>query len=109
VFKKPMLLQSTESAQFRARAFVAVLRRAGLAGSMGRVASASDNAAMESLHSLLQKNVLDRHCWSTRDDLTYTVFYWIEHTYNHRRRHSSIGYLKPNEFEEVFEKQLPNA
>ena len=42
---------------------------AGLQGSMGPVASAGDNAAMESWHALLQKNVLDRRRWRTRDEL----------------------------------------
>ncbi len=53
---------------------------------MGRVSSAGDNAAMESFYSLLQKNVLDRKRWRTRDDLAYEIIYWMEHTYNHRRR-----------------------
>ncbi len=72
--------------QFRSRAFRAVLKGAGLAGSMGRVAAAGDNAAMESFFSLLQKNVFDRRRWRTRSELTYEVIVWIEHTYNRRRR-----------------------
>ena len=41
--------------------------RTGLRGSMGRVGACADNAAMESFFSLLQKNVLNRRRWSTRD------------------------------------------
>ena len=55
-----VVVHSDRGGQFRARSFVAVLKADRLAGSMGRVASAGDNAAMESFHSLLQKNVLDR-------------------------------------------------
>lgn len=47
---------------------------------MGRVASAGDNAAMESFFSLLQKNVLDRRRWRTRSELRYAIVRWIEHT-----------------------------
>ncbi len=47
-----------------------------------RVASAGDNAAMESWHALLQKNVLDRRRWRTRAQLHDAVVFWIEHTYN---------------------------
>jgi transposase InsO family protein len=55
-----VVVHSDRGSQFRARGFRAVLTAAGLQGSMGRVASAGDNAAMESWHALLQKNVLDR-------------------------------------------------
>jgi putative transposase len=41
---------------------------------------------MESFFSLLQKNVLDRRRWMTRDQLAYEVVVWIEHTYDRRRR-----------------------
>lgn len=72
---------------------------------MGRVASAADNAAMESFWSLLQKNVLDRHQWASRDELEYAITYWIEHTYNRRRRQRALGKLTPVEFELAFAPQ----
>ena len=49
------------------------LARHGLAGSMGRVGAAGDNAAMESFFALLQRNVLDRRAWSTRDELRIAI------------------------------------
>jgi putative transposase len=101
-----VVVHSDRGGQFRARSFVAVLKASGLVGSMGRVASAGDNAAMESFHSLLQKNVLDRHRWATRDDLTYATLYWIEHTYNRRRRQRGLGKLTPVEFELAFAAKL---
>jgi hypothetical protein len=73
-----------------------------LTGSMGRVSSAGDNAAMESFYSLLQKNVLDRRRWTTRAELAYAILVWIEHTYNRRRRQRSLGKLTPVEFELAF-------
>lgn len=45
---------------------------------MGRVASCGDNAAMESFFALLQKNVLDRRCWATREQLRIAIVTWIE-------------------------------
>jgi len=101
-----VVVHSDRGGQFRARSFVAVLKASGLVGSMGRVAAAGDNAAMESFHSLLQKNVLDRHRWATRDDLTYATLYWIEHTYNRRRRQRGLGKLTPVEFELAFAAKL---
>ena len=44
-----------------------------MAGSMGRVGAAGDNAAMESFFSLLQKNVLKRKTWATRDELRSAI------------------------------------
>lgn len=67
---------------------------------MGRVASAADNAAMESFYALLQKNVLNRRrVWATRAELRYEIVVWIEHTYNRRRRQRALGRLTPVEFE----------
>jgi len=94
-----VIVHSDRGGQFRARSFRAVLTAAGLRGSMGRVASAGDNAAMESFHSLLQKNVLNRRRWRTRAELRYEVVTWIEHTYNRRRRQRALGKLTPVEFE----------
>ena len=70
---------------------------------MGRVASAGDNAAMESFFSLLQKNVFNRRRrWRTRDELISETIVWIEHTYNRRRRQRGLGKLTPVEFELAF-------
>jgi transposase InsO family protein len=97
-----VIVHSDRGGQFRARAFRAVLKAAGLRGSMGRVAAAADNAAMESFHALLQKNVLDQRRWRTRSELRYAIVHWIEHTYNRRRRQRGLGKLTPIEFELAF-------
>ena len=100
--KGTVVVHSDRGGQFRSRAFRAVLKANELTGSMGRVSSAGDNAAMESFYSLLQKNVLDRRRWRTSDDLAYEIIYWIEHTYNRRRRQRGLGKLTPVEFELAF-------
>ncbi len=100
-----VVVHSDRGSQFRARSFRAVLTAAGLQGSMGRVASAGDNAAMESWHALLQKNVLDRRRWRTRDELHEAIVFWTEHTYNRRRRQRALGKLTPVEFELAFTAQ----
>ena len=69
---------------------------------MGRVASAGDNAAMESFWALLQRNVLNTGPWRTRAELNYAITYWIEHTYNRRRRQRGLGKLTPIEFETIY-------
>ena len=98
-----VVVHSDRGGQFRSRAFRAVLAGAELTGSMGRVSSAGDNAAMESFFSLLQKNALNRRrVWRTRAELRYEIVHWIEHTYNRRRRQRGLGKLTPVEYELAF-------
>jgi transposase InsO family protein len=97
-----VVVHSDRGGQFRARSFRALLKAAKLSGSMGRVAAAGDNAPMESFYSLLQKNVLNRKTWTTRDELHFEIVSWIEHTYNRRRRQRALGRLTPVEFELAF-------
>ena len=68
-----VIVHADRGSQFRARSFRAVLAAAGLQGSMGRVASAGDNAAMESFWALVQKNVLGSQQWRTREDLHHAI------------------------------------
>jgi len=50
---------------------------------------------------LLQKNVLDRRSWTTREQLRVWIVTWIERTYHRHRRQARIGRLTPTEFETV--------
>jgi transposase InsO family protein len=87
---------------FRSRKFVHASGRYDMVGSMGRVGAAGDNAAMESFFSLLQKNVLDRRRWDTREELRIAIVTWIEQTYHRRRRQAGLGRLTPIEYELSF-------
>ena len=53
---------------------------------------------MESFFALLQKNVLDRRRWSTREELRIAIVTWFERTYHRRRRQTGLGRLTPIEF-----------
>jgi putative transposase len=87
------VVHSDRGSQFRSNAFVRVLKNNGLVGSMGRVGACGDNAAMESFFALLQKNVLDRQRWATREELRLAIITWIERTYHRRRRQRRLGRL----------------
>lgn len=95
------VFHTDRGSQFRSRKHVRALNRHSMVGSMGRVGAAGDNAAMESFFSLLQKNVLDRQVWATREDLRIAIVTWIERTYHRRRRQASLGRLTPIEFETI--------
>lgn len=96
-----MLQRPLEPAQFRSRKFVHALNRHHLIGSMGQVGAAGDNAAMESFFALLQKNVLDRKRWRTREELRIAIITWIERTYHRHRRQARLGRLTPVEYEAI--------
>lgn len=74
---------------------------------MGRVGACGDNAAMQSFFSLLQKNVLDRHRWPTREELHHAIMIWIERTYHRRHRQAPLGRMTPVEYETIY--QAPTA
>ncbi|MGA5278655.1 IS3 family transposase [Streptomyces cellulosae] len=95
------VVHSDRGSQFRSRKVAAVLTRHGLVGSMGRVGAAGDNAALESFFALLQKNVLDRRAWATRQELRIAIVTWIERTYHRRRRQRRLGRLTPVEYETI--------
>lgn len=95
------VVHSDRGSQFRSKKYVRVLTGAGLLGSMGRVGACADNAAMESFFALLQKNVLDRQRWATREQLRLAIVTWIEGSYHRRRRQRALGKLTPIEYEAI--------
>lgn len=109
--RKPVgtIVHSDRGAQFTSWLFGARLREAGLMGSMGKVASAYDNALMESFFGSMQIELLDRRAWATRAELGTAIFEWIEAFYNPVRRHSGIGYYSPNQFEALHTAALQAA
>jgi putative transposase len=99
-----VIIHSDRGSQFRSHAYIRLLHASGLAGSMGRAGACGDNAAMESFFALLQKNVLDRRHWDTRDQLRLAIITWIERTYHRRRRQRRLGKLTPIEYEMLYTK-----
>jgi transposase InsO family protein len=96
-----VIVHSDRGSQFRSNAYIRTLRNNGLLGSMGRVGPCGDNATMESFFSLLQKNILNRQLWQTRDELRLAIITWIERTHHRRRRQRALGRLTPIEFETI--------
>ncbi|MGO2633504.1 MAG: IS3 family transposase [Galactobacter sp.] len=103
------IVHSDRGSQFRSRKLRRELAAHKLVGSMGRVASCGDNAAMESFFSLLQKKVLNWRSWATREELRIAIVTWIERTYHRRRRQARLGRLTPIEFETIMNEELALA
>ena len=74
-------------------------RDAGVRPSMGSVGDAYDNAMCESFFATLECELLARSRFKTQAEARNATFAFIEGFYNKRRRHSSIGYLSPIDYE----------
>ena len=95
-----MLQRPVEPAQYVSLAFGQAARDAGIAVSMGSRGDCFDNAVAESFFSTLKKELIRREGpFATRADLRLALFDYIEAFYNRTRRHSTLGYLSPEEFE----------
>jgi putative transposase len=99
--RKPVgtVVHSDRGTQYTSWLFGHRLREAGLLGSMGRVASAFDNAMIESFFGSMQIELLDRRIWTTRAELATAIFEYIEAFYNPVRRHSALDYRSPIDYE----------
>jgi len=74
---------------------------------MGSVGDAYDNAMAESFFATLECELLDRKRFQAPAEAQRAIFAWIEAWYNRTRRHSSIGYLSPDEFEKRHAAGIP--
>jgi putative transposase len=90
---------SDQGTQYTSIAFGQRCREAGVRPSMGSVGDCFDNALCESFFATLECELLDRHRFKTQAEARHAVFDFVESWYNPRRRHSSLGYLSPVEFE----------
>lgn len=95
---------SDQGSQYVSLAFGRRCRLAGIEQSMGGRGSAYDNAVCESFFKTLKSDLVDRRSWPTKAELRTAIFDYIECFYNRQRRHSSLGYLSPAEYERITER-----
>jgi putative transposase len=77
-----------------------LLARHKIVPSMSRRANCYDNAVVESFFATLEWELIERSDWQTRDEARACIFEYIEVWYNRQRRHSSLGYISPIEYEQ---------
>ena len=94
-----LLHHSDRGSQYTSEQFQRLLADSGVVCSMSRSGNVWDNAAMESFFSSLKTERTGQKTYRTRDEPRADVFDYIERFYNSKRRHSTIGYLSPMEFE----------
>ena len=95
-----LLHHSDQGSQYTSQQFQTLMRDNGITCSMSRSGNVWDNAAMESFFSSLKTERVRRQVYRSRDAARADVFDYIERFYNTTRRHSTIGYLSPMEFEQ---------
>jgi putative transposase len=94
-----LLHHSDQGSQYTSEQFQRLLADHGITCSMSRAGNVWDNAVMESFFSSLKTEWTARRTYQTRDEARADVFDYLERFYNPRRRHSTLGYLSPAEFE----------
>jgi putative transposase len=90
---------SDRGCQYTSYAFGKRCREAGVMPSMGSVGDCYDNAMAESFWATLEREVLSRRRFKTQAEAKMAIFSWIEGWYNPHRRHSSLGYRSPMNYE----------
>lgn len=100
---------SDQGSQFTSLAFGSKLHALGIRASMGSVGDCFDHALIESFFATLECELIDRRHWRTREEARLEVFWWLEAVHNRRRRHSSLGYLSPMEYEAKLSMTVSNS
>ena len=99
---KKTYFHSDRGSQYGSNAYRATLSTAGFGQSMSARANPYDNAWTESFIGTLKNEMLQGGCFDTEEDARTELFEYIEGYYNTHRKHSSLGYKTPSEFEQQF-------
>ena len=94
-----LLAHSDRGSQYASGHYQQLLAKHGIACSMSGVGQCWDNAPMESFFASLKKELTHREDYQTRAEAKASIFEYIEVFYNYKRRHSSLGYVSPAEYE----------
>lgn len=99
--KAKLIYHSDRGVQYASKDFQEELKRNGVLCSMSGKGNCFDNAAMESFFHTLKMELVYCENFQTREEAIAEIFEYVEFFYNNQRRHSTIGYLSPREFERM--------
>ncbi len=94
-----LIFHSDRGSQYASAAYRAELQAHGMLASMSGKGDCYDNAVAESFFATLEFELIMRHDWHTREEARRAIFRYIETWYNRKRRHSTLGYVSPAEYE----------
>ena len=95
-----VIAHSDHGSQYTSVVYGAYAKQSGIDLSMGSIGDPWDNALAETFFASLEKELLRRERFATREQARMRIFWYIECFYNARRRHSSLGMLSPTEYEQ---------
>jgi putative transposase len=101
---KGVIFHSDRGCQYTSKEFADFCALNGVVRSMGRRATCFDNAVAESFFATYKKELIHTRPWNDLTEVRQHTFLWIEGYYNRRRRHSTLNYLTPSEYELGFRK-----
>ena len=99
-----LILHSDRGSQYASQRLRNILKENNILQSMSSKGNCYDNAPTESFFSTLKRELVYRQSFKTRDEAKQNLFEYIEIFYNRQRRHSSLGYLSPMQFENLNQK-----
>jgi transposase InsO family protein len=102
-----LLAHSDRGSQYASAHYQGVLAGHGITCSMSGVAQCWDNAPVESFFGTLKRELVHDEKYTTREAAQASIFEYIETFYNRVRRHSSLGFLSPAEFERTYNQNHP--
>lgn len=102
-----LLAHSDRGSQYASEHYQRLLAEHGITCSMSGVAQCWDNAPVESFFASLKRELVHHERYTTREEAKASIFEYIEAFYNRVRRHSSLGYLSPEEFERTHNPNHP--
>ena len=106
---KGLIHHSDRGSQYASRDYQKLLRKNKMVSSMSRKGNCYDNAPTESWFATLKRELVYRTNYATHAEARQDVFEYIEVWYNRRRKHSSIGYMSPVEYEQQWKKSTAKA
>jgi transposase InsO family protein len=104
-----LIHHSDRGTQYLALAYAARLAERHVRQSVGCPGTCWDNAVAESFFATLKTELLHRQAWPTRQQARTAIFEYIEAFYNRQRRHSTLGYLSPADFEDRYHRRADAA
>jgi putative transposase len=97
-----LIHHSDRGSQYTSAAYQDLLKNNNIQASMNGIANCYDNAPMESFFGTLKAEWVHHRRYRSRDEARTDIFYFIEVFYNRRRRHSTLDYVSPHEYERIY-------
>jgi len=97
-----LLHHSDRGSQYCSKDYIDILRENKMEISMSRKGNPYDNACIESFHATIKKELIYRRRFATQAEATKAINYYIAHFYNGKRKHSTLEYCSPNQFESLY-------